>query len=260
MMIALSQMNTEWEDKENNKSKVLDFINEAKELNIEFIVFPEMTLTGFSMNVENIAESNDGETIQWFKNIARCYNINIGFGVVEKTESEFGKNKFMIINCEGVIISDYTKLHPFSYGSEDKHYKSGASIELCKVNDFTVATFICYDLRFPEVFQVASNEAELIIVAANWPQSRKEHWITLLKARAIENQCYILGVNRVGIGNNIYYSGNSMVVAPDGSILIESEDEEKLLIYDIDIKESLQLRNSFPVKKDRKINIYKRYL
>ena len=116
MMIALSQMNIEWEDKENNKSKVLDFINEAKELNVEFIVFPEMTLTGFSMNVENIAESNDGETIQWFKNIARCYNINIGFGVVEKTESEFGKNKFMIINCEGVIISDYTKLHPFSYG------------------------------------------------------------------------------------------------------------------------------------------------
>jgi Predicted amidohydrolase len=260
MKIALSQMNIKWEDKDKNKAKVLAFINEAKELNVELIVFPEMTLTGFSMNVEKIAESNRGETIQWFENIAKCHNINIGFGVVEKTESEFGKNKFIIINDEGVIISDYTKLHPFSYGLEDKYYKSGDSIELSKVNDFTVATFICYDLRFPEVFQLASNQAQLIIVAANWPQSRKEHWITLLKARAIENQCYILGVNRVGNGNNIYYSGNSMVVAPDGSILIEIEDEEKLLIYDIDIKESLDLRNVFPVKKDRKINIYKKYL
>lgn len=260
MKVALSQINIEWEDKEKNKTKVLEFIKEAKSLNVELIVFPEMTLTGFSMDVKKISESNDGETIGWFKNVAKSYNIIIGFGFVEKTRSDIGKNKFIMVNCEGIIISNYTKIHPFSYGSEDKYYKSGDSIELSEVNEFTVATFICYDLRFPEIFQAASNEAELIIVAANWPESRKQHWTSLLKARAIENQCYILGVNRVGTGNDIYYSGNSMIVSPNGNILIESNDKESLLVYDIDIKESLELRESFPVKKDRKVNIYKKYL
>lgn len=258
MKVALAQMDIIWEDKEKNKNKILDFITEAKGLNVEFIVFPEMTLTGFSMNIDLIGEIN-GETIEWFKDVAKHYSINIGFGCVEKIEGKTGKNKFIIVNAEGIIISDYTKIHPFSYGLEDKYYKNGENIELSKINEFTVSTFICYDLRFPEIFQIASNKAELIVVAANWPESRKEHWISLLKARAIENQCYILGVNRFGYGNNIFYSGNTMIVSPYGNILVECEGKELLLTYDIDIKEVLDLRNKFPLKNDRKVDIYKKY-
>ncbi len=237
-----------------NKERYIEFISNASNKQCDLVLFPEMTLTGFSMNVEKIGELNL-DTVNWFQEQAKKFNVHIGFGFVEKLQNGKGKNNCFIVSPLGKAISEYTKIHPFSFGTETTFYESGSELAF-KVNEFNLSTFICYDLRFPEIFQIASKKSELITVIANWPQARREHWITLLKARAIENQCYIAAVNRVGEGDGIAYSGDSMVIDPLGNIIAHIKDNEELIIADIHINQVEQLRNSFHLKKDRKEDLY----
>jgi omega-amidase len=259
MRIALAQIDITWENKEDNKKKALNFIEKAKEQKVDFVLFPEMSLTGFSMNVPLIGEKQDdaSSTKAWFADKALKNNIYIGFGYVEiHPETMKGINKFSVASPDGNIISDYSKIHPFSFGLEAEHYVGGHSITIFKLQDFTAATFICYDLRFPEIFQYASKEASLITISANWPKARREHWITLLKARAIENQCYIAGINRVGWGDNIEYCGDSMIINPLGNIITQRTNEESLIVADIDSNEVREIRESFQLKRDRREDFY----
>ncbi len=155
-----------------------------------------------------------------------------------------------------VELVNYTKIHPFSFGSETKFYESGNEIKLFNAFDFTIAPFICYDLRFPEIFQIASKTATLITVASTWPMKRREHWITLLKARAIENQCYIAGINRAGEENGLIYSGDSMIIDPLGNIISSLYMEEGLVIADILQDDVIKIRERFKLKEDRKDSLY----
>jgi predicted amidohydrolase len=260
MKLALAQIDIEWEDKEKNKEKLLDFFNNAKQNKVDLILFPEMTLTGFSMNVAHIGEVSENDTVKWFLKKAQEYHLHVGFGHVELHPiSQKGINKFTVVSPENNILSSYSKIHPFSFGLEADFYTGGDNISTFSLKDLTICTFICYDLRFPEIFQAASKESSLITVSANWPKARREHWITLLKARAIENQCYIAGINRVGIGDNIEYSGDSMLIDPLGNIVCSNEGEETLLIQDIDITKVVELRKSFNLKNDRRENLYKEF-
>ena len=254
MKIGLAQIDIAWEDKEKNKLKCIEYIAKAKKQGVDFLVFPEMTLTGFSMNVNKIGEQ-DNETVKWFGGKAKEYGLYIGFGYVQ-TAGDKGENRFSIVSLSGEEICNYTKIHPFSFGEESKHYQGGTQINLTEIAGFKAAPFVCYDLRFPEVFQVASSEASLIVVIANWPKSRKEHWIALLKARAIENQCYIAGINRVGKGNGVDYSGDSMIIDPLGNIITEAHDVEELLIASLQVEEVIKLRENFKLKEDRKERLY----
>ena len=254
MKIALAQMDIFWCDKEKNKSKCIEFMRKAQSSNVDLILFPEMTLTGFCMDVQCVAEE-DNKTLTWFKEQAKNFNLNIGFGYVKK-EGNKGLNIFSIVSSDGIVLSKYTKLHPFSFASETDYYTSGDEIVFTKINDFLTSTFICYDLRFPEIFQIASSKSELITIIANWPSVRREHWITLLRARAIENQCYVAGVNRVGTGNGIEYVGDSMIIDPQGNILATSFNNEELIIAAIKIEEVNKLRSSFKVKDDRRNDFY----
>ncbi len=272
MRIALAQMDIIWEDKQENRQKCEAFISGAKEQNVDLLLFPEMTLTGFSMNVEKIGESSPGkETIDWFKDKAVEFGMYLAFGYVEISEEESnsvnskeiqkkirGKNNLCIVSPQGTEILKYTKIHPFSFGGEDEFYIAGSNIVSTIIKDFCITPFICYDLRFPEVFQIASDKAELIIIIANWPKTRREHWVALLKARAIENQCYIAGVNRVGFGNGTEYVGDSMIIAPDGNILSKAElgDDEQVVIADLEKKVVSDLRSIFPLKTDRRKDLY----
>ena len=217
-----------------------------------------MTLTGFSINVELIGEK-ENKTIDFFRKICIDNNINVGFGWVKKINSS-GENHFTIINYKGEIISDYIKIHPFSFSNEDKHYLSGEEIVKCTIDNTKLASFICYDLRFPEIFQCVSNDVDIIIVSANWPQNRSEHWKTLLKARAIENQVYILGVNCVGKIDGLYYSGDSCIIDPNGQVIESIENVEGIIYGMIDLKEIIALRKSFPVKSDRKNQLYNQFM
>lgn len=254
MRIALAQTDVYWEDKERNKDKFIKFIEEAKSKHADIVIFPEMTLTGFSQKVNKIGEENC-ETIEWFKEQSVKHCIYTCFGHVEGNKDK-GKNNLSIVSPKGELITTYTKLHPFSYSGEDAFYNKGEGLAVFNINEVKTSAFICYDLRFPEIFQIASKKAELIIVIANWPESRRDAWITLLRARAIENQCFIAGVNRVGIGDGIKYSGDSMVVDPKGNILVSSQEKEELLVCDINTEDVKKFREKFPYKKDRREELY----
>lgn len=255
MKIALAQMNIEFENKEKNKEKCLRFIKEAKDKASDLILFPEMTLTGFSMNTEHISEDNN-ETLNWFKTHAHNYKLFIGFGHVVKQLNKC-ENRFTIVSPNGKVLLNYSKIHPFSYSSEDRYYEGGNSVVFTQIGDFNVSPFICYDLRFPEIFQIASKESNLITIAANWPKSRRDNWITLLKARAIENQCFVAGVNVIGLIDGFEYSGDSIIIDPIGNVLAQAEDKEQLVVTDINHMEVLRYRTHFPLKNDRKEKLYK---
>lgn len=257
MRIALAQSDIIWENKALNLSLAESFIGQGVKEKVDLILFPEMSFTGFTMNTNDMADSN-GETEEYIKKLAMKNNINIGIGYIKlNNKSSKARNNYSIISKEGNILSTYSKIHPFSFGTENLHYEGGENIAYATIEDFIISTFICYDLRFPEIFQLSSKKADLITVAANWPSSRKDHWITLLRARAIENQCFIAGINRVGTGDGIDYSGNSLIIDPLGNIISSGIDNmEGLIIGDLDITLLENTRSNFKLKDDRKETLY----
>lgn len=272
--IALAELNIYWEDKEKNKELCHSFIKAAASNRADLIIFPEMTLTGFSMNVEKIAEKKEhSPTLDFFTNLSKIYNIAIAFGMAEYTENrqERAWNKCYLIS-NGKILVDYAKLHPFSYGEESIYYQGGTSLCITELNGVVIAPLICYDLRFPEPFQILSAQTDFIFIIANWPKTREEHWNTLLKARAIENQCYIAGINRCGNDPKLSYPLATALYDPYGNKAetITKTFETKqyneiikngtLYFTVIDKKIVTQYREEFPLKKDRRNDLYKTIL
>ncbi len=253
MKVVLYQTNIVWEDKERNYIHLEKKLREINNRKIALFLLPEMSFTGFSMNTEITKESNL-ETVNKMTDYAKKYHIAIGFGWV-KDCGEKSENHYTIVDKEGAIVSDYVKIHPFSFSGEDRKFKGGEKINVFELNGVKFSTFICYDLRFPEIFQITSKEAHVILVPANWPQKRREHWKCLLQARAIENQVYIIAVNCVGEIGGIIYSGDSCVINPNGEILIESFGQEHILEYDL-VDDVLDFRNTFSVKNDRREDLY----
>ncbi|MBE5899969.1 MAG: carbon-nitrogen family hydrolase [Lachnospiraceae bacterium] len=259
MIIALLETNIYWEDKEKNIKKVKDDIERIMySYDVDLICLPEMSFTGFSMSVEKTMDVNN-ETIERMKEFACNYNTGIAFGWVESKGSIF-LNHYSLVDKSRVLL-DYVKIHPFSYGGEADVFAGGDELGAVRMSGFTVAFQICYDLRFPELFQILSKQADLIIVPANWPSKREDHWDVLLHARAIESQVYIAGVNCKGCINEMEYPGNSCLIAPDGkdveSIDVATINGDIARIYYLsnDVK---KYRESFPVKKDRREDLYKR--
>lgn len=253
MKVALAQTNIIWEDKTANETIAIDYISQASKMGAQGIFFPEMSLTGFSMNTQITAE-RERETVNKFCQIAGKYQIAIGIGWTKQGEN-LAENHYSVIDKYGQVISDYTKIHPFSYADEDKFFASGSEITNFTLGGYHWSNFICYDLRFPELFQIASETAEIILVPANWPQKREKHWKCLLQARAIESQSYILAINCVGTINNIEYSGHSCCISPYGELLDTLAGRQGLVMVDLqeDVK---KLRKEFPIKRDRKWEFY----
>lgn len=253
MKVALYQTNIIWEDKEKNYVHLEERLKETENKKIDLFLLPEMSFTGFSMNTEMTKEGNF-ETVNKISNYAKTYHIAIGFGWV-KDCGEKSENHYTIVDKEGKVISDYAKIHPFSFAGEDKKFQGGEKIDIFKLNGITFSTFICYDLRFPEIFQIASKKAHVILVPANWPQKRREHWKCLLQARAIENQVYIIAVNCVGEIGGVMYSGDSCIIDPNGEVFIAVFGQEKILEYDL-LDDVIEFRNAFQVKNDRREDLY----
>lgn len=242
-----------WEDKEANYLRFESKIKEMYDKKIDLFLLPEMSFTGFSMRTDITKESRL-ETVDKMINYAKKYHTAIGFGWVKEC-GEKSENHYTVVNRNGEIISDYVKIHPFSYSGEDKKFKGGEKVEIFELLGIPFSSFICYDLRFPEIFQVASKEAHIILVPANWPQSRQDHWRCLLQARAIENQVYIFAVNCVGKIGGVDYSGNSCVIDPNGKILHELSGQEGILEYEL-IDDAESFRKAFAVRNDRNEQLY----
>lgn len=255
MKVGLTQMDIVWEDKEKNMEKAGKFIAQAAGQGVELLVFPEMTLTGFTMNTEYAGEEMlFSPTIRFFKEQSARNHMAIAFGFVENFGGEF-YNKFMIVS-RGRVVYDYDKIHPFNYGEEGEHYIGGHELKSVALNSMQVAGFVCYDLRFPEIFQLVSDQTDLIIVIANWPKDRILHWETLLRARAIENQCYVVGVNRIGKGNGLEYIESSMAFDPMGERLTKAHSKSGLMLVDIDVNQVEKCRAQYPFRQDRQIEFY----
>lgn len=261
MRVALVSLDQIWEDKEANRISCKDYIEKAASLNVDLIVFPEMTLTGFSMNTQLIREKRDQSlTLDFFSNLAKQRGIAVAFGVVfEKQEK--ATNNLIVLDKKGNLLSSYEKIHPFSFSGENNFYLGGDEIVTCTIDEATVGLTICYDLRFPEIFQALSKTCNVIITIANWPEKRILHWNTLLQARSIENQSFIIGVNRIGLdGNNHRYVRSSSVFDPTGDKLEPTHSYEDMETFNISLENVLSTRESFPVKQDRKIQFYKSIL
>lgn len=252
--IALAQTTIIWEDKDRNFKKAEEQIKDAVNHNAEAIFFPEMSFTGFSMNTDATKESGD-ETVRHMQSIAGQYRMAIGFGWVRDCGIKC-ENHYTVVDRSGKIISDYVKIHPFSYSGEDLRFQGGTALSYFSLNGIVCSTFICYDLRFPEIFQAASKKAHAIVVPANWPAKRRDHWQTLLRARAVENQVYILAVNCTGDIGGIRYAGDSCVIDPDGVVRSVLHDSEGILYFEL-ADDAGEVRRGFPVKRDRRGELYK---
>jgi len=257
MIIATVSLNQIWEDKKANILLCEEYIKEASSKNVDLIAFPEMTLTGFSTNISLIAEDeNTSETVNKFQEFSKLYNIAILFGVVIK-DNEKALNKSIFVDNRGSVLGKYPKIHPFSFSGEDKYFNAGKKIKIINFNDFKIGLTICYDLRFPELYSALSKKSDLIINIANWPKKRIEHWNTLLKARAIENQLFIVGINRIGIDkNNLEYEESTNIYNANGEI-VEFEVLRDMKIYKIDKEFTEEFKNKFNTIDDRKIEFYK---
>jgi predicted amidohydrolase len=216
------------------------------------VVLPEMFTTGFTMNPATVATSMDGEAVQWMKNQAREGRfILTGSMIIEEDGNYF--NRMLWVQPDGQI-GYYDKRHLFAFAGEDKHYTAGSKRLITAAGGWKFLPLVCYDLRFP--VWARQQEAphglyDILIYVANWPSIRSHAWKSLLVARAIENQCYVIGVNRCGTdGKDIYYSGDSMMVSPAGEIINLLSDQEGVLTHTFDKSSLQQFRNQFPFLKD----------
>ncbi len=251
MKVAGVQLDMAWEDKETNFAKVRDLLASSKVEPGSLILLPEMFATGYSMNVEDIHEAHGGPTEQFLKEIAKKHHSHVIGGIVAKAEDGRGLNQALVINPHGELTNRYSKLHPFSYAGETNYYTSGQTIETVDTDEFHITPFICYDLRFPEIFRHAVQRgANCFAVIACWPAAREEHWLALLKARAIENVSYVIGVNRFGSDPKLTYSGRSQVISPKGEILFDAGSEETVFTFDIELSPLNEFRAHFPVLND----------
>ncbi len=251
MQIALYQNNIIWENKKENINKLTKAID-ALGTPPSIIFLPEMSFTGFTMNTSFCGEE-DNDTIKIVRDISQKCDIAIGFGWINKKNRS--ENHYTVIDRNGRAISDYSKIHPFSYAGEDRFYVGGTSLSFFELGGIRFSTLICYDLRFPELFSVAAKKADVIVVPACWPAKRREHWMCLLKARAIENQVYIVGINCVGNVNNIEYSGDSCVISPNGEELAYCRGREQMIEIDIP-NDTYRFRKDFPTFVDRRNDLY----
>ena len=251
LSVTLIQTALYWEDKNRNLAMLEDKIMGIDE-KTNLVILPEMFSTGFSMRPTVLAETMDGQTIEWMKKISNAKKIIVtGSIIIEDNGHYFNRLIWMLPNGN---YGFYDKRHLFAYAGEDQHYTAGNKRLITSVNGWKINLQICYDLRFPVWARQQSNESpeyDLIIYVANWPERRNHAWKTLLTARAIENQSYVIGVNRVGEdGNQINHSGDSMLIDPLGNILFSKQQEEVIHSFVL-TKDSLnQTRNEFPFWKD----------
>jgi omega-amidase len=256
LTITLIQTNLFWENKKANLEMLQQKIEGIKE-KTEIVILPEMFTTGFSMKPELFAETMDGETVQWMeKTAAKKKIILTGSVIIEEDGKYFNRLIWMLPNGE---YGMYDKRHLFAFADEHAHYTAGNKKLIASVKGWKINLQICYDLRFPVwTRQDSENRYDLLINVANWPEKRNIAWQTLLRARAIENQCFVAGVNCTGEdGNKIYYSGESMLIDPTGEIIYQKKKEEDIFTTTLQKEKITETRERFPFWKDADFFILK---
>ena len=252
MKLGLVQYSPEFEYPEENILKIENLISSMKS-KADLLIFPEMTLTGYTMNSMKFAEEIDGIGTKYFINLSTRIKTDIFAGIIELDDNT-AFNSLVHFDNYGLIRARYRKIHPYSYAGEDKNYGTSEETVITKIDQIKIGLSICYDLRFPELYRLyAKKNVDILVDIASWPLQRIEHWKTLLQARAIENQCFMVGVNRVGADQYGKYNGCSAVFDPMGKEIIIGQDTEKIIEVEIDLDKVKEVREKLPFLRDIKL-------
>ena len=257
MRIGIIQLNVGFGKVEQNYERAESFIREAASKEAQIIVLPEMWNTGYALEkLPALADKNGERTKTFLSNLARELQVHIvGGSVAVEREGKFYNTAFTF-NNKGELVGEYSKAHLFKLMDEHKYLEQGDGMNRFKLGDLDAAGVICYDIRFPEWLRShALDGAKVLFVPAQWPTERIDHWKTLLQARAIENQCFVVAVNR--IANKVQnFNGQSMVIEPWGEIVWTGGDAEELAIVDVDFSKVDEVRDRIPVYADRRPELY----
>lgn len=249
LKVALLQKDIVWGDPVKNRknfSNAMELCGKA-----DLYILPEMFSTGFCSKSQFFAEPSGNSSLEWMKECTSRFNAAIA-GSIAIDEGGIHYNRFYFVKPDGAT-EFYDKRHLFTYGGEDNFFKGGKERRIVEYNGFRILLQVCYDLRFP-VFSRNIKDYDLAIYVASWPASRAEVWSALLKARAIENQCYVIGVNRVGDDPESHYSGNSIVIDAYGhTVAACTPEKEETVCAELDLAELEEFRKKFPVLEDRDI-------
>lgn len=248
------QFDIAWENKPANFATVRRLLDQAAPEKDSLVALPEMFATGFTMNTAAIAETAGGETEQFLAATAKEFGVCLVAGAAMRGRDGQVRNKALVFSPAGGLLAFYAKMRLFAPGGEHEHYTAGERQVVFRWGECSVAPFICYDLRFPELFRevAATHRPELFVVIANFPAKRIEQWRTLLRARAIENQAFVVGVNRIGRDPFNDHNGQSLVVDPLGEVLADASESEQCIRAELDLPNLRKYRAGLPFLDDLK--------
>ncbi|HBY86104.1 MAG TPA: hypothetical protein DEO86_09535 [Colwellia sp.] len=263
MKIALVSLDQKWEDKKGNQDQCRLISKRISEKfpDLDLIIYPEMTLTGFSVTNKTISEfENNSESINFFKELSATTQISHLFGLAIKTADKQHYNRCCYINKNGKMLAQYDKMHTFSFAGENELYSRGNKPEIVQVDGAKIGLAICFDLRFSPLYTYYRKQCNLMVNIANWPDARRSHWLNLLQSRAIENQAFTVGVNRTGLdGNGLSYEQSSVIYDPLGEIVTPIYSEKESAIYDINLKYVDEIRSKLPFADDLRTELYSNF-
>ena len=252
MRVAVIQHDIVWADRDANFARLETMVRQAAGNGARFIVLSEMFSTGFVVDRDDIGEPEGGASARFLSGLATELGVWLCGSCPEVAEGDPRPFNSLVVASPTASTSRYRKIHPFTYGGEDRHFRAGNDFLTVDIDGVRVSFFVCYDLRFADEFWSLAHGTDMYVVPANWPVSRREHWMSLLRARAIENQAYVAGCNRVGSGGGLDYSGDSRIFDPLGAALAEGGDSETILYADISTETVAATRSRFPFLQDRR--------
>jgi len=259
MTIALVQQDTVWHDPAANWKKMRAAVQSAAKAGARVVALTELFATGFTLAADQFGESIPGPTTDAVCAAARESGVYI-IGTTIERHAPRARNAAFAASPKGELLAVYRKIHPFSFGDENKSFVGGEELALFEIDGIKAGLQICYDLRFPEPFRaLAAAGAQLVFVPANWPTRRLMHWSTLLAARAIENQMVVCGINRAGRDPNVEYPGFSAIHDARGEVLAHGEAAESIVSAEVDFEDVVAWRNQFPALRDRRPQVYARF-
>lgn len=237
-----------WENIDKNLQNISLRLSGIRE-KTNLIILPEMFNTGFSMNAETLGEEMGGKTMQWMNTTAQKYECVVTGSLIIKEDGKY-YNRLIWMRPDGTY-EHYDKRHLFALGKEHNTYTAGTKKLIVELNGWKICPMICYDLRFPVWLRNVDEDYDVMLIVANWPERRALHWRTLIPARAVENQSYVIAVNRVGHdGNEVYHSGDSTCISPNGDVVYYKRDEEDVYTFSIIHDEVKKIRRALPFLKD----------
>lgn len=256
LRIAAVQHDIVWNDRDANFERLAPMIRSAAVSGAGLVLLTETFSTGFVTDDADVGEPEGGPSATFLADQAREHGVWVGGSCPEipagaDADDQRPHNSFVLAAPDG-SVHRYRKIHPFSFGGEEKYFRPGTDFTTVDVGGLRVSLFVCYDLRFADEFWALARDTDVYLVPANWPEKRRLAWTTLLQARAIENQAYVVGVNRVGDGNGIGYCGDSRIVDPLGELLATASRTESILLADVSAATVRRTRDHFPFLQDRR--------